>query len=56
MRIKRITVKKFKNLVDFDCEFSDSNISAFIGNNGAGKSNILELITEAFSVAKKCCC
>ena len=52
MRIKRITVKKFKNLVDFDCEFSDSNISAFIGNNGAGKSNILELITEAFSVAK----
>ena len=37
MRIKRITVKKFKNLVDFDCEFSDSNISAFIGNNGAGK-------------------
>ena len=52
MRIKSITVKKFKNLVDFDCEFSDSNISAFIGNNGAGKSNILELITEAFSVAK----
>lgn len=51
MRIKRITVKKFKNLVDFDCEFSDSNISAFIGNNGAGKSNILELITKAFSNA-----
>lgn len=51
MRIKRITVKKFKNLVDFDCEFSDSNISAFIGNNGAGKSHLLELITRAFSNA-----
>ncbi len=52
MRIKRITVKKYKNLVDFDCEFSDSNISAFIGNNGAGKSNVLEVITLAFSTAK----
>ena len=51
MRIKRITVKKYKNLVDFDCEFSDSNISAFIGNNGAGKSHLLELITRAFSNA-----
>lgn len=56
MRIKRITVKKFKNLVDFDCEFSDSNISAFIGNNGAGKSNILELITKAFSNAMNFSC
>lgn len=52
MRIKKITVKKFKNLLDFNCEFSNSNISAFIGNNGAGKSNILEVITEVFSVAK----
>lgn len=51
MKIKRITVKKFKNLIDFDCEFSDSNISAFIGNNGAGKSHLLELITRAFSNA-----
>ena len=56
MRIKRITVKKFKNLVDFDCEFSDSNISAFIGNNGAGKSNLLELITMAFSNAMNYYC
>lgn len=52
MRIKRIAVKKFKNLIDFECNFSESNISAFIGNNGAGKSNILEVITEVFSVAK----
>ena len=52
MRIKRISVKKFRNLVDFELVFSDSNISTFIGNNGSGKSNLLELITEAFSVAK----
>lgn len=52
MRIKRISVKKFRNLEDFELNFSDSNISTFIGNNGSGKSNLLELITEAFSVAK----
>lgn len=52
MKIKKISVEKFRNLVDFECNFSDSNISAFIGNNGAGKSNIIELITEVFSEAK----
>lgn len=55
MRIKRISIEKYKNLVDFKCEFSDSNISAFIGNNGSGKSNLLEVITEVFSYAKKKC-
>ena len=55
MKLKRIVVKKYKNLVDFECEFSDSNISAFIGNNGSGKSNLLEVITEVFSYAKKKC-
>lgn len=56
MRIKRIIAKKFKNLIDFDCEFSESNISAFIGNNGAGKSHVLELISRAFSNAMNCYC
>lgn len=55
MRIKKISVEKYKNLVDFECEFSDSNIFAFIGNNGSGKSNLLEVITEVFSIAKKYC-
>lgn len=40
MRIKRVKIKQYKNLKDFDCVFSDSNISAFIGNNGSGKSNL----------------
>ena len=52
MRLLRVTIKKYKNLEAFDCVFSDSNISAFIGNNGSGKSNLLEAITEAFSYAK----
>ena len=52
MRLLRVTIKKYKNLEDFDCVFPDSNISAFIGNNGSGKSNLLEAITEAFSYAK----
>ena len=55
MNLRRISVQKYKNLVDFKCEFSDSNISAFIGNNGSGKSNLLEVITEVFSYAKKKC-
>ena len=52
MRIKRVKIKQYKNLKDFDCVFSDSNISAFIGNNGSGKSNLLEAITTIFSYAK----
>ena len=52
MRLLRVTIKKYKNLEDFDCVFPDSNIAAFIGNNGSGKSNLLEAITEAFSYAK----
>lgn len=52
MRLLRVIIKKYKNLEDFDCVFPDSNISAFIGNNGSGKSNLLEAITEAFSYAK----
>lgn len=55
MRLKRIIVQKYKNLENFKCDFSDSNISAFIGNNGSGKSNLLEVITEVFSYAKKKC-
>lgn len=52
MRLKRIHVGKYKNLINFNCEFSGSNISAFIGNNGSGKSNLLEVIADVFSYAK----
>ena len=52
MKIRHVSIKKYKNLKEFDCTFSDSNISAFIGNNGSGKSNLLEAITTIFSFAK----
>lgn len=56
MRIQRVSIKEFKNLRDFDCTFSRSNIAAFIGNNGSGKSNLLEAITRAFSNAQNIVC
>lgn len=52
MKLKRVFVKEYKNLHDFECDFSGSNIAAFIGNNGSGKSNLLEVIAKAFSNAK----
>lgn len=52
MRIKKVSIERYKNLHNFECVFSDSNIAAFIGNNGSGKSNLLEVITRAFSNAK----
>lgn len=56
MRIQRVSIKEFKNLRDFDCIFSGSNTAAFIGNNGSGKSNLLEAITRAFSNAYNIVC
>lgn len=56
MRIQRVSIREFKNLKDFDCIFSGSNTAAFIGNNGSGKSNLLEVITRAFSNAYNVVC
>ena len=56
MRIQRVSIKEFKNLKGFDCIFSGSNTAAFIGNNGSGKSNLLEVITRAFSNAYNIVC
>ncbi|MCX4371844.1 MAG: AAA family ATPase [Dysosmobacter sp.] len=52
MRLQRISIGRYKNLRNFDCVLSDSNTSAFIGNNGSGKSNLLEAIAAVFSFAK----
>ena len=52
MKLKRVYIQEYKNLKRFECMFADSNIAAFIGNNGSGKSNLLEVITRAFSNAK----
>ena len=49
MRIKeiKITNKAFKNL-DISLENNTSGVMAFIGNNGSGKSNLLEAISAIF--------
>ena len=52
MKLKRVIIKNYRNLKDIAINLPDSNIIAFIGNNGSGKSNILENIAHTFSVAK----
>ena len=54
MRINRLIVKGYRNLKDINIEFPDSNMIAFIGNNGSGKSNLLELIARVFAYTKNC--
>mgnify|MGYP000953604257 CR=1 FL=1 len=46
MKLSKIRIDKFKN-VDVDLE-NQSSVIAFIGNNGSGKSNILESISIIF--------
>lgn len=49
MRIKKLKIsnKNYKNL-DINIENNTSGIMAFIGNNGSGKSNLLEAISIIF--------
>lgn len=50
MRLKRIWIDGFKNITNFEVDFSDKNgLTTLIGNNGSGKSNILEAISSIFS-------
>ena len=53
MKLKKITIKNYKNLNFVDCKLPDSSIIAFIGNNGSGKSNMLENILNTFYLAHK---
>ncbi len=50
MRLKRLWIDGFKNLHNFEIDFSDKNgITILVGNNGSGKSNVLEAISAIFS-------
>ena len=49
--ITEINIKNFKSIVDLTLPLS--NINVFIGENGCGKSNILEAIGFASAAAKK---
>lgn len=52
MRLKKLHVKEkgFKNLKNIEIDFEQANgISVLIGNNGSGKSNLLEAISNIFA-------
>ncbi|MCD9542504.1 AAA family ATPase [Photobacterium carnosum] len=49
IRLDKITLKNYKIFEDIIIPLSDSNINVFIGNNGTGKTSILESIALSLS-------
>jgi len=51
MRLERFKIiDRFKNLENFEVTFADKEgITVLIGNNGSGKSNVLEAISSVFA-------
>jgi len=49
VKLKKLYIKQYKNLKDFTVNFSAGNgFSVLVGNNGSGKSNVLEVISGIF--------
>src|ERR1700730_17576643 len=49
MRIDRLKIRGFKNLDDVDIDFDqDSLETVLIGQNGSGKSNVIEALATIF--------
>ena len=49
MRIDRLALAGFRNLIDFEVDFDEtSNRQVIVGRNGVGKSNLLEALTWIF--------
>jgi predicted ATPase len=49
MRIDRLALPNFRNLVDFDVDFDETSTrQVVVGRNGVGKSNLLEALTWIF--------
>ncbi len=52
VKLKKLYVKQYKNLHEFCLDFESGNgLTILIGNNGSGKSNILEAISAIFANA-----
>lgn len=52
MKLKKLYIQKYKNLIDFNIDFeAGQGLSVLIGNNGSGKSNVLEALSGIFSNA-----
>ncbi|HJP61229.1 MAG TPA: AAA family ATPase [Gemmatimonadaceae bacterium] len=48
MRLQRLHIREFKNLRSFTIEFADSLTTVLVGQNGTGKSNVLEALILIF--------
>ena len=49
VRLKKLYIERYKNLTNFEVDFETGNgLTMFVGNNGSGKSNILEAISGIF--------
>lgn len=48
MKLQHLHIDNYKNLKNFDIDFSETNVTALIGANGSGKSNIIEALSEIF--------
>ena len=49
MRLDRVYIDGFKNLNDVEADFDESRLTTvIIGQNGTGKSNLIEAITDIF--------
>ncbi len=50
MQLKKLWIQEYKNLKNFSLDFEKGNqLSILIGNNGSGKSNVLEAISGIFA-------
>lgn len=50
MKLQRLHIKGFRNLEDLDLDLSNQKgLSVLIGNNGSGKSNVLEAVVAIFA-------
>lgn len=49
MRIDRLYLENFRNLIDFEVDFDQTSTrQVVVGRNGVGKSNLLEALTRIF--------
>ena len=52
MKLKKLNIHEYKNLKDFTIDFELGNgLSILVGNNGSGKSNVLEALSAIFANA-----
>ena len=48
MKIKSLWVSEYKNLKNIDLKFKSDLITLLVGQNGLGKSNLIEILTTIF--------